>query len=62
MDRVWTMIYPDGEGVTFSYTVQGPIKTVYGSSTYHVGEMLYSALGQVTDCYLAGGGSTVTQR
>ncbi len=33
MDRVRTMLYPDNEGVTFTYSSQGPIKTVYGSST-----------------------------
>jgi RHS repeat-associated protein len=62
MDRVRSMVYPDGEGVTFTYTAQGPIKTVYGSSTYYVGETLYSALGQATDRYLGSTAGVIRQK
>jgi RHS repeat-associated protein len=61
MDRVRSMVYPDGEGVTFSYTAQGPIKKVEGTSTY-VGETLYSALGQVTDRYLGSTAGVIRQK
>jgi RHS repeat-associated protein len=57
MDRVRTMQYPDGEVVTLSYTSQGPLKGVSGTSVY-VGDTLYNALGQATDRYL---GSTTGQ-
>jgi RHS repeat-associated protein/uncharacterized repeat protein (TIGR01451 family) len=62
MDRVRSMVYPDGESVTFTYTAQGPIKTVYGSSTYYVGETLYSALGQATDRYLGSTAGVIRQK
>ncbi len=61
MDRVRTMVYPDGESVTFSYTSQGPIKKVEGTSTY-VGETLYSALGQVSDRYLGSTAGLIRQK
>jgi YD repeat-containing protein len=64
MDRVRSMVYPDSKGVTFDYTAQGPIKAVFGSLTYYVGETLYNALGQATDRYLgstAGGDSPEVQ-
>ncbi|MEI2689426.1 MAG: carbohydrate-binding domain-containing protein [Anaerolineae bacterium] len=62
MDRVRSMVYPDNEGVTFSYTAQGPIKTIYGSSTYYVGETLYNPLGQVTDRYLGSTAGLIRQK
>jgi RHS repeat-associated protein len=62
MDRVRSMVYPDGEGVTFSYTAQGPIKAVFGSLTYYVGETLYNALGQATDRYLGSTTGVIRQK
>ncbi len=62
MDRVRTMMYPDNEGVTFTYTGQGPLKTVYGSSTYYVGDTVYNALGQVSDRYLGSTTGNIRQK
>ncbi|MFZ2360090.1 MAG: RHS repeat-associated core domain-containing protein [Anaerolineae bacterium] len=61
MDRVRTMQYPDGEGVTFSYTAQGPIKGVSGTSVY-VGDTLYNPLGQATDRYLGSTTGLIRQK
>jgi len=61
MDRVRTMQYPDGESVTFSYTAQGPLKGVSGTSVY-VGDTLYNALGQVSDRYLGSAAGVVRQK
>ena len=61
MDRVRNMVYPDGENVGFTYTSQGPLKTVAGSSTY-VGDTLYNALGQVTDRYLGSTAGVIRQQ
>jgi YD repeat-containing protein len=61
MDRVRTMQYPDGEVVTLSYTSQGPLKGVSGTSVY-VGDMLYNALGQAIDCYLGSTTGVIRQK
>jgi RHS repeat-associated protein len=61
MDRVRTMQYPDGEVVTLSYTSQGPLKGVSGTSVY-VGDTLYNALGQATDRYLGSATGQVRQK
>jgi YD repeat-containing protein len=61
MDRVRTMQYPDGEVVTLSYTSQGLLKGVSGTSVY-VGDTLYNALGQVTDRYLGSATGQVRQK
>ncbi len=61
MDRVKTMIYPDGETVTLSYTSQGPLKGVSGTSVY-VGDTFYNALGQVTDRYLGSTPNEIRQK
>ncbi len=61
MDRVRTMQYPDGESVTFSYTAQGPLKGVSGTSVY-VGDTLYNALGQVSDRYLGSTPNEIRQK
>ncbi|MEI2689189.1 MAG: RHS repeat-associated core domain-containing protein [Anaerolineae bacterium] len=61
MDRVRNMIYPDNEGLAFSYTSQGPLKGVSGTSVY-VGDTLYNALGQVTDRYLGSTTGVVRQK
>jgi YD repeat-containing protein len=62
MDRVRSMVYPDSKGVTFDYTAQGPIKAVFGSLTYYVGETLYNALGQATDRYLGSTAGVIRQK
>ncbi len=49
------------EGVTFSYTAQGPLKGVSGTSVY-VGDTLYNELGQVTDRYLGSTTGVIRQR
>ncbi len=46
MDRVKTMVYPDGEVVTYGYQPNGALDTVVGSGVY-VGDTTYTAWGAV---------------
>ncbi|MCL6588975.1 MAG: FG-GAP-like repeat-containing protein [Firmicutes bacterium] len=58
MDRVVTQTYPDGEVVTFSYEVDGNLKSISGSSVY-VSSIEYTPLNKVSKIQYGNGVQTV---